>query len=113
FSQATIGEELISAQHGAFRDILLDERKQRLALCVRDNARNDVAAALDHAKNHGLFGILTGTASGTAVLATSDKCFVDLHMARETVIAVHFADELPNLMTHPPCGFVGHTQLAL
>jgi len=98
----------------AFGDIRHDMRNERVALRVRNDLGNNVAAALDHAEHGGLFD-LPAVFAPLAMLPrlAADVGFVGLDRARQAIVAVNLRHVLADFVAHPPRRFVGDGKLAL
>lgn len=84
---------------------------QRLTPHVADNARDHIAAPLQHAEHRRL--AWGATAALPTLTLPADHGFVGFGMAVKRVIAVHLGHVLANLVPHAPRSFVGDAQLAL
>ena len=106
-----VGRKLVSADGRAALDVLKDVPLKGLALHVRNDARHDIAAALDHAEHDGLS---RRTAPALPALASpADVRFVGFHMPVQRGIAVRLGHVLADLMAHAPGRLVGHAKLSL
>jgi len=111
FRQRGIGRQFVAANPRAARDVFKDMRLKGLAANVLHDAGDHVAVSLDHAEHDRLAG---STATALAALAaTADHRFVNLDMARQSVVAVNLAHVFAQFVAHAPSRLVGHAKLAL
>ena len=109
--QSRVGPKLVCRDRGRFFHVRDNVGNEARALHVWHNTGHDRAAAFDHAEYSDFMG---RSATATfARAASADHRFVNLNVARERSVAVYKAKVLSDLMTHAPCRFVIHGQLAL
>lgn len=112
-AQCLVGLPFVAADLRALRNVPFDQREQRGAARVRDNARNNIAAALDHPEDGRLETRRMPVLSGRPSAIAANVGLVDFDMAAEPVVAVNLRHVLANLVAHAPRGLVRHSELAL
>jgi hypothetical protein len=109
--QSCIGRQLIGAQCAAGADLLDDDRLERPAADVGNQAGEHIAGPFDDAEYDRLAGCAAATLPA-ASLAT-DVSFVGVNGPGQRVVAVGNRHVLADLVPHPPSGFIAHTELPL
>ena len=109
-----VAHPFVGTNQAPFHHVLNDVRQQGFSARVLHHARDDVAAALYHAKHNGLLRSASRDAMLLpALTATADIGFIDFDVAGQSTVAVHLRHVFADFVTHAPRRLVGHAQLAL
>ena len=102
---------LLSGMHStSFFDVRLDNGLECLLAHVRDDFRHDISAALYHPEHNRL---IARVAPALALGLPAYVGFVRFDDAAERPFAIGLRHKLADLVSHPPCGLIGHAQLTL
>jgi len=104
-------------KHCALRqNVLLNQSEQRRAFHVGSDDGTDAALAFNHSNDRRLGSVASQMTTCSALAPSAKVHFVHLYSAallsaqrRGLLVVQHCA----NLLEHAPCGFVGHSSLAL
>src|ERR1700722_17501651 len=108
---AVVRAECVGKDRRVRQNVLFNESPKRIGFHIGSDKSADLALALDHAHDRSFLG----SASACAFASAPVVGLIHFDLATEAAnwTATFVGQHRPNLLKHPPRGFVGHARLAL
>src|SRR4051812_37431397 len=110
---ALVGGPLVGMQRRARKNVIADQRPQRLAVAALKHPRNQLAARFQHPEHDALVALVAGA---LALDVPANESLVELHDfagAAQRIVAIERRHVLVDFVAHAPRGFVRHADIAL